>query len=154
VSALELRGCFASPLLRPVTPPAMSSSDDAGFAFAVHRTTEHALTFLARTPLAFMDSQWLETHLRLLRAEPARVLALFDHKAPEVVETLERSGRFPADGGPIRCAIWGVPMAGPRDAAGLVQRRRELLSNALASPTLGVREQMAYNEMDLGATRS
>ena len=123
--------------------------DDGGFMFEVHRTTERVLAFLQFSPLAFLDSLWLETHLPLLRAAPARALALFDHVAGGLQTDLERANFFPTDGQPMRSAVSGVPMSGPRDAAGFVRRRRELLANALASPTLGVRAQMHACEADI-----
>lgn len=124
----------------------------SGFAFDVHSTRESALAFLARWPVAFMDSQWLEAHLHLLRAAgPAIVLALFDHVAARVQAELAPS--FPSDGAPMRSSLTGVPFGGPHDAASFVRRRRELLVNALASPTLGIREQMVSFEMDIHKTR-
>ena len=116
----------------------------SGFAFAVHPTTEHALAFLERSPLASGDSQWLEAHLPLLRAQPARVLALFDQKAAQMQAELART--FPPD---ARCSLTGVAGSGPRDAASFLSRRRELLDNALASSTLGVREQTGPFELDI-----
>jgi hypothetical protein len=43
----------------------------------------------------------------------------------------------------------GCPMAYGTDAPSFVSRRRFLLANALASPTLGIREQMNFAEMDV-----
>lgn len=119
----------------------------SGFAFTTHRTLEEALSFLSWSPLAFMDSQWLEAHLHLLRSEPARVLAFFDSKAAGLKQDLQPL--FPANGEPMQSALLGVPMAGGADAPSFVNRRRELLANALASPTMGIRQQMVSFEMDI-----
>jgi hypothetical protein len=59
------------------------------FGFTTHRTLEDALLFLSSSPVAFMDSQWLEVHLHLLRNEPERVLSFFDSKVAVMVKTLE-----------------------------------------------------------------
>jgi hypothetical protein len=120
------------------------------FAFDVHGSTPQALAFLARWPVAFMDSQWLEAHLPLLRAAPAQVLTLLDAVTPQL--HAELASAFPPGGGPAHCALWGIPTEGPRSAAEFVSRRRELLCNAFASPTLGIREQMSSFELDVSKT--
>ena len=108
----------------------------------------------ARRSLAFGDSQWLEAHLHLLRAAPARVLTVFDRAAPQMQAQLaDAFPRSSGGGGPLLCSLTGVPFNGPSDAASFVTRRRELLSNALASSTLGVRAQMHSFEMDIQKTR-
>ena len=122
----------------------------SGFKFHVHRTTSQALAFLAQWPVAFGDSQWLEAHLNLLRNEPAAVLALLDFVTPQLLTELSSSGMF--TGEPVRCPTFGVIASGPRTAAGFIRRRRELLANALASSTLGIREQMTWSEIDVGKT--
>ena len=121
----------------------------SGFNFHVHRTTPQALAFLAQSPLAFGDSQWLEAHLDVLRNEPAAVLALLDFVTPQLLTEL--SGMF--TGEPVRSAMTGITASGPRDAASFIRRRRELLANALASSTLGIREQMISFEVDICKTR-
>ena len=127
----------------------MSNGGGSGFKFEVHRTAERALAFLERWPVAFLDSQWLEAHLPLLRADPAGALALFDRVAAKMQSELESSKAFPADGGPVFCSVWGVPMTGGKNPADFVRRRRELLANTLASPSLGIRVQMDSFEMDI-----
>ena len=62
----------------------------------------------------------------------------------------ELDGFFGAfSGGPVRCELTGMLASGPRDAASFIRRRRELLANALASSTLGIREQMNSFEIDI-----
>ena len=124
----------------------------SGFKFQVQPTVQDALEYLECGPLAFCDSLWLDTHLHLLRAAPARVIALYDLKAPELQEELARRLPAPGSESPTRDSVFGVPFVGPTDAAGFVTRRRELLSNALASATLGVGAQMDPFEMDLKKT--
>ena len=123
----------------------------SGFNFHVHRTTPQALAFLAQSPLAFGDSQWLEAHLDVLRNEPAAALALLDFVTPQLLTELSGCGMF--NGEPVRCAATGITASGPRDAASFIRRRRELLANALASSTLGIREQMIPFEVDICKTR-
>ena len=60
-----------------------------GLNFEVLRTPERALAYLASSPLAFMDSLWVETHLPLLRVESVRVLALFDRVAASLQTQLQ-----------------------------------------------------------------
>ena len=115
------------------------------FGFTTHRTLEDALLFLSSSPVAFMDSQWLEVHLHLLRTEPERVLSFFDSKVAVMVKTLEPG----FNGEPVYCPFTGVPLTGGADAPSFVSRRRFLLAKALASPTLGIREQMDFAEMDI-----
>ena len=131
----------------PLAPQAVAVM--SGFNFHVHRTTPQALAFLAQSPLAFGDSQWLEAHLDVLRNEPAAVLALLDFVTPQLLTEL--SGMF--TGEPVRSAMTGITASGPRDAASFIRRRRELLANALASSTLGIREQMISFEVDICKTR-
>ena len=58
-----------------------------------------------------------------------------------------KSGLF-TNGAPILCSVTGCPMAYGTDAPTFVRRRREVLANALASTTLGIRQQMDPFEMD------
>lgn len=132
----------------PLAPPVVAVMS-SGFNFVVHHTVPQAMAFLAQWPLAlFGDSQWLEAHLDLLRTQPAAVLALLDFMTPRLQAELE--GFFGAfSGGPVRCELTGMLASGPRDAASFIRHRRELLANALASSTLGIREQMNSFEIDI-----
>ena len=116
--------------------------------FTVQRTTHDALAYLEAAPLAFLDSFWLDTHLCLLRAAPDATLAVFDRVADALRARMERLNVFSPGGAPVRCAQTGLPTTGPRDAAGLVRRRRELITAALAPPSLSVGAQMDPFEID------
>ena len=95
--------------------------------FDVHETHASACAYLAEFPLAFFDSLWMDTHLKKLREDPERVLAIFDNKVDASLrQHLARALR----GG--SCAVTGGAFnhVEPEE---YVTRRRGVIARALTT---------------------